>query len=44
MIKGSVVQVAPARRLGRNGQLRILFRRGLFRRMIEQKVETNLEA
>ena len=25
LIKGSVMQVAPARRLGRNGQLRILF-------------------
>src|SRR6202034_4043694 len=26
VIKGSVVEVAPARRLGRNGQLRVLFR------------------
>jgi hypothetical protein len=43
MIKGSVVQVAPARRLGRNGQLRILFREVVPPNGIEQKVETNLE-
>jgi hypothetical protein len=43
MIKGSVVQVAPARRLGRNGQLQILFREVVPPNGIEQKVETNLE-
>ena len=43
VIKGSVVQVAPARRLGRNGQLRILFREVAPPNGIEQKVETNLE-
>jgi hypothetical protein len=43
LIKGSVVQVAPARRLGRNGQLRILFREVVPPNGIEQKVETNLE-
>jgi len=43
VIKGSVVQVSPARRLGRNGQLRILFREVAPPNGIEQKVETNLE-
>ncbi|MGB0009086.1 MAG: hypothetical protein WA474_19350 [Candidatus Sulfotelmatobacter sp.] len=43
VIKGSVMQVAPARRLGRNGQLRILFREVAPPNGIEQKVETNLE-
>jgi hypothetical protein len=43
MIKGSVIQVAPARRLGRNGQLRIVFREVSPPNGIEQKVETNLE-
>ena len=43
VIKGSVIQVAPARRLGRNGQLRILFREVAPPNGIEQKVETNLE-
>jgi hypothetical protein len=43
LIKGSVMQVAPARRLGRNGQLRILFREVTPPNGIEQKVETNLE-
>lgn len=43
VIKGSVVQVAPARRLGRNGQLRILFREVAPPNGIEQKVETSLE-
>jgi hypothetical protein len=43
MIRGSVMQVAPARRLGRNGQLRILFRAVSPPNGIEQKVETNLE-
>jgi hypothetical protein len=43
LIKGSVMQVAPARRLGRNGQLRILFREVAPPNGIDQKVETNLE-
>lgn len=43
LIKGSVMQVAPARRLGRNGQLRILFREVKPPNGVEQKVETNLE-
>jgi hypothetical protein len=43
VIKGSVIEVAPARRLGRNGQLRILFREVAPPNGIEQKVETNLE-
>ncbi|MGA2924318.1 MAG: hypothetical protein ABSE28_24745 [Candidatus Sulfotelmatobacter sp.] len=43
VIKGSVIQVTPARRLGRNGQLRILFREVAPPNGIEQKVETNLE-
>ena len=43
VIKGSVMQVAPARRLGRNGQLRILFHEVAPPNGIEQKVETNLE-
>jgi hypothetical protein len=43
VIKGSVVQVARARRLGRNGQLRILFHQVAPPNGIEQKVETNLE-
>ncbi len=43
VIKGSVMQVAPARRLGRNGQLRILFREVAPPNGIEQKVETSLE-
>jgi len=43
LIKGSVMQVTPARRLGRNGQLRILFREVAPPNGIEQKVETNLE-
>jgi len=43
VIKGSVMQVAPARRLGRNGHLRILFREVAPPNGIEQKVETNLE-
>jgi hypothetical protein len=43
MIKGSVMQVSPARRLGRNGQLRILFREVAPPNGIERKVETNLE-
>jgi hypothetical protein len=43
MIKGSVMQVARARRLSRNGRLRILFREVAPPNGIEQKVETNLE-
>src|ERR1700728_1536077 len=35
--------VSPARRLGRNGRLRILFREVAPPNGIEQKVETNLE-
>jgi len=37
------MQVSPARRLGRNGQLRILFREVAPPNGIERKVETNLE-
>ncbi len=43
VISGSVVEVAPARRLGRNGQLRISFHQVAPPSGIEQKVETNLE-
>jgi len=43
VIKGSVVQAQPARRLGRNGQLRILFHQVAPPNGLEQKVETNLE-
>jgi hypothetical protein len=43
VIKGSVVQAQPARRLGRNGQLRILFHQVVPPNGLEQKVETNLE-
>jgi len=43
MIKGSVIEVQPARRLGRNGQLRILFHQVEPPNGLEQKVETNLE-
>jgi hypothetical protein len=43
VIKGSVVEVQAARRLGRNGQLRILFRQVAPPNGLEQKVETNLE-
>ena len=42
-IKGSVIEVQPARRLGRNGQLRILFHQVAPPNGLEQKVETNLE-
>jgi hypothetical protein len=42
VIKGSVVQVAPARRLGRNGQLRVLFREVAPPNGIEQNVQANL--
>lgn len=43
VIKGSVVQVAPARRMSHNGQLRILFHQVAPPNGIDQKVETNLE-
>jgi len=43
VIKGWVVQAQPARRLGRNGQLRILFHQVAPPNGLEQKVETNLE-
>ena len=43
VIKGSVVEVQAARHLGRNGQLRILFRQVAPPNGLEQKVETNLE-
>lgn len=43
VIKGSVVQAQPARRLRRNGQLRILFHQVAPPNGLEQKVETNLE-
>lgn len=43
IIRGSVVQVQPARRLARNGQLRILFREVAPPNGMEQKVETSLE-
>ena len=43
VIKGSVVEVYAARPLGRNGQLRILFRQVAPPNGLEQKVETNLE-
>jgi len=42
-IKGSVIEVQPARRLGRNGQLRILFHQVAPPNGLEQKVEANLE-
>jgi hypothetical protein len=44
VIKGSVLQAQPARRMGRNGQLRILFHEVAPPNGLEQKVETNLEA
>jgi len=43
VIKGSVAEALAARRLGRNGQLRILFRQVAPPNGLEQKVETNLE-
>lgn len=42
-IRGLVVQAQPARRLGRNGQLRILFHQVAPPNGLERKVETNLE-
>ena len=43
IIKGSVMQAQPARRMGRNGQLRILFHQVAPPNGLEQKVETSLE-
>jgi len=43
VIKGSVMQAQPARRMGRNGQLRILFHQVAPPNGIDQKVETSLE-
>jgi hypothetical protein len=43
LIKGSVMQVQRARRLGRNGQLRILFHEVAPPNGLEQRVETSLE-
>jgi hypothetical protein len=43
IIRGSVMQVQPARRLARNGQLRILFREVAPPNGLEQRVETSLE-
>ena len=43
VIRGSVIQVQPARRLARNGQLRILFHEVAPPNGIMQKVETSLE-
>ncbi|MGA8442138.1 MAG: hypothetical protein WB762_23800 [Candidatus Sulfotelmatobacter sp.] len=43
VIKGSVLQAQPARRLGHNGQLRILFHQVAPPNGLEQKIETNLE-
>ena len=42
-IKGSVLQVRPARRMNRNGQLRIVFHQVVPPDGIEQKVEASLE-
>lgn len=44
MIRGSVTQVRPARRLAKNGQLRILFHEVAPPDGIAQKVQTSLEA
>ncbi len=44
VIKGSVMQAQRARRLGRNGQLRILFHQVAPPNGLEQRVETSLEA
>jgi hypothetical protein len=41
-LKGSVVQVRPARRLSRNGQLRVVFHELVLPDGLEQKVETTL--
>src|SRR5437764_3978535 len=43
VIKGAVMQAQPARRLGRNGQLRILFHEVAPPNGLQQRVETSLE-
>ncbi|HEY2458257.1 MAG TPA: hypothetical protein VGI13_13220 [Candidatus Acidoferrum sp.] len=43
LLKGTVVQVQPARSLSRNGQLRMVFHELVLPDGIEQKVETSLE-
>jgi len=43
VVRGSVMQVRPARRLARNGQLRILFHEVAPPDGVAQKVETSLE-
>jgi hypothetical protein len=42
-IRGSVLQVAPARRMGRNGHLRIVFHQVVPPSGLEEKVEASLE-
>lgn len=42
-VRGSVLQVVPARRMGRNGQLRIVFHQVVPPSGIEEKVEASLE-
>jgi len=42
-IKGSVLQVRPARRMNRNGQLRVVFHQVVPPDGIEQKIEASLE-
>ena len=42
-LKGSVLAVQPARRLGRNGQLRVVFHQVIPPDGIEQRVEASLE-
>jgi hypothetical protein len=43
-LKGSILQVQPARRFGRNGKLRITFRELVLPDGIQQEVDANLEA
>jgi hypothetical protein len=43
LLKGSVLQARPARRLHRNGQLRIIFHQVVPPQAAEQEVETSLE-
>ncbi len=42
-LKGSVLQVRPARRMGRNGQLRIVFHQVVPPSGLEERVEASLE-
>ena len=42
-LQGTVLQVRPARRLGRNGQLRIVFHQIIPPDGVEQKIEASLE-